>query len=82
MTKKEKRLEKARRNPKNVSFEDLRCILFDHGFVEISSRGSHHTFRYGKWRLTVARRKPHVLATYVKQAIRIIDKSNEEDSNG
>jgi len=33
MTKRQKRLQKLRQNPKDVSFEELRQVLEDHGFV-------------------------------------------------
>lgn len=33
LTKRQKRLQKLRQSPKDVSFEELRQVLEDHGFV-------------------------------------------------
>jgi hypothetical protein len=44
MSKRQKRLEKVRQNPKNVSFETLKTLLEDYGFEHIRTSGSHHTF--------------------------------------
>jgi hypothetical protein len=45
MSKRQKRLNKIRQNPKNVSFEDLRQMLEDTGFELDHATGSHHIFR-------------------------------------
>jgi predicted RNA binding protein YcfA (HicA-like mRNA interferase family) len=45
MSKRQKRLNKIRQNPKNVSFEDLRQVLEDNGFELDHATGSHHIFR-------------------------------------
>jgi predicted RNA binding protein YcfA (HicA-like mRNA interferase family) len=44
MSKRKKLLERIRRNPKNVSFEDLRKLLEHYGFELRRSRGSHFSF--------------------------------------
>lgn len=90
MTKRAKRLQRLRQNPQNVSFDDLRQVLEDYGFILKSSVGSHHVFnaKIGEqlWRLTVPYRKPHLKAIYVKDALTAIDEiielqSNDEDKN-
>lgn len=58
MTKRDKRLNRIRQNPKNVSFEDLKIVLEDFGFQMRDSSGtSHHFFRaeIGErvWQLTI-----------------------------
>lgn len=82
MTKREKRLQRMRQNPRNVNYEDLIAILEAFGFsVRASgSGGSHVVARYeaaGKvWRVTLVRphgRSKHVNQTYVKQIIKTID---------
>lgn len=45
MSKRKKRLERLRQNPKNVSFEDLQLVLEDYGFKLKRSSGSHHSFQ-------------------------------------
>jgi predicted RNA binding protein YcfA (HicA-like mRNA interferase family) len=45
VTKREKRLQRIRQNPNNVSFKDLRALLEDHGFALERSSGSHHSFK-------------------------------------
>ncbi|HRF95332.1 MAG TPA: type II toxin-antitoxin system HicA family toxin [Aggregatilineales bacterium] len=44
MSKRQKRLQKLRQNPKNVSFDELRVVLEDFGFELVRSNGSHHSF--------------------------------------
>lgn len=77
MAKKEKRLERLRQHPKNVSFDDLKQVLEDYGFILRKVTGSHHTFKKqaeGKsWTITIPFRKPHVKSTYVKQVLAIIE---------
>jgi hypothetical protein len=88
MTKRSKRLLKARRNPKTVTFGDLRLILEDHGFEMRPSDGtSHHFFRADYagevWKITIPFKKPHVNVVYVKDALKLIDeillRRNEAD---
>ena len=78
MAKRDKRLAKMRQNPKSVSFDDLQKVLEDHGFQLVRIKGSHHVFESTEYdkRLVVPKRNP-VKAGYVKDAIRIIDKISE-----
>ena len=41
MAKRDKRLEKARRNPKGFSFDELCQLYKDHGFTVRQAKGSH-----------------------------------------
>lgn len=93
MTKREKRLERIRQNPKTVSFQDLKQTLEDYGFTLQSSSGSHHIFRVAVgeqvWKLVIPFKKPHIKPHYVKDALNAIDEvaalqtaeQNEDDSN-
>jgi predicted RNA binding protein YcfA (HicA-like mRNA interferase family) len=78
MSKREKRLEKIRQNPKDVSFEALRQVLEDHGFRVKQVTGSHYTFarQIGNeaLRLTIPYHRP-VKQAYVMKAIAAIDKA-------
>lgn len=87
MTKREKRLQKLRQNPKNVSFEDLQTVLEDFGFELIRSSGSHHSFSItisGEPHLLVVPYHRPVKSIYVREALKLIDlmeqESEEEDN--
>jgi predicted RNA binding protein YcfA (HicA-like mRNA interferase family) len=71
MGKKKKRLAKARNNPKNVSFEELRQILADHGFTLNRVGGSHYTFTSATSKYTVPYGRV-VKETYVKDVLELI----------
>ena len=79
MSKRDKQLDAIRNNPKNVRFETIQSILLNHGFAETAPSGgsSHYTFSKGIYRVTVVKDKP-VNSVYIKKAIQIIDKSEEE----
>lgn len=89
MTKREKRLQKLRQNPKNVSFDDLRSVLEDFGFELVRSSGSHHSFNImidGEPRLFVVPHRRPVKTVYVREALRLIDlilaeEVDEEEEN-
>ena len=76
MSKREKRLQKLRQNPKNVSLAQLRQVLEDYGFTLKRISGSHHFFEAQideqVWKLTIPRAVPIKLA-YVKQSLAAID---------
>jgi predicted RNA binding protein YcfA (HicA-like mRNA interferase family) len=75
LSRREKRLQKIRQNPKNVAFDDLHQLLQDYGFELRRVTGSHHIFEYtlGEERLKfiVPFGRP-VKSYYIKEAIRII----------
>lgn len=80
MTKCDKRLQKLRQNPKNVTFEELRKILEDHGFWLDRIAGSHHIIQQEigerAWTLTIPFNRPIKIA-YVKQTLQAIDEIDE-----
>lgn len=80
MTKRQKRLERLRQNPKNVKFEELRQVLVDHGFVLKRVRGSHHIFQLvldGEViTFAVPFRRP-IKAVYIHEALELIDEIAE-----
>lgn len=83
MTKKEKRLQKMRRNPRKVTFDELISVLEDYGFAIRQGKGSHYFARteiQGRvWKETVD--KPHGRRKYVNPIIvkRILQYLNELD---
>lgn len=88
MAKRDKRLQKLRQNPKNVSLEELRQVLESYGFYLDRIVCSHHVFRaeVGEhvWKLVIPFQKP-IKIVYVKQAIEAIDEISsisEGESDG
>ena len=73
MPPRERRLQRAQENPKNVNFDDLRGIYEDHGFRVRSGRGSHYiaTFPGSSIRRTFPRRN-QMRRVYVKEALNAI----------
>lgn len=89
MIKRRKRLERIRRNPKSVSFEDLQQVLVDYGFTLERSSGSHHIFKFeieGEIATIIIPFARPVKAAYVKDALKVIDEIEKlseqaEDTN-
>ena len=87
MSKREKRLQKIRQNPTNVSMDELEQVLKDHGILRDHESGSHYIFRYTlngqNLRLSIPYRKP-IKVIYVKECIVVIDQiraAQEETEN-
>jgi hypothetical protein len=53
LSKKDKRLQAIRNNPKNVRFETIQGILLTYGFTETKPKGgsSHYTYHRGSYSL-------------------------------
>ena len=92
MSKRKKRLQRIKANPKNVSFDDLRTLLEDYGFVLERSSGSHHSFKVeinGEYVLFVLPYRRPVKPNYVKDAVKLIEEieaqsqveAEEDDDN-
>ena len=72
MSQWEKLLERIRKNPKTVTFEELDKILVRSGYEKRQPGGgsSHYTFRKkGKLPLTIPKKSPYVKEEYVKLVI-------------
>lgn len=89
MSKRKKRLQRIKANPKNVSFDDLRTLLEDYGFILERSSGSHHSFKVeinGEYVLFVLPYRRPVKLNYVKDAVKLIEEieaqSQLEDEEG
>lgn len=81
MSKRKKRLEKIRQNPRNVSFEDLRKLLEDYGFSLERSSGSHHSFKVSinkEYVLFVVPYRRPIKLVYVKEALKLIDEIDKQ----
>lgn len=85
MSKREKRLQKVRQNPKNVSIDELEQLLNDYGIQRDHTTGSHYIFRYTldgqNVRLTIPYRKP-IKVIYIKEAIAAIDRIRVSEQKG
>ncbi|MCA1598362.1 MAG: toxin HicA [Chloroflexi bacterium] len=73
MTKREKRLEKLRQNPKNVRPDELDVVLTGEGFVVVRQKGCHKHYDHGIHQLTVPQREHFLLDVYVIQALDMLD---------
>lgn len=81
MSKRQKRLERIRRSPNNVSLNDLRRVLEDFGFEYRHTVGSHYTFSYvlgGQTKVFVVPFRRPIKPIYVKRALNLIDAIIEE----
>ncbi len=92
MSKRAKRLQKIRQNPKNVSLDELKLVVEDYGFEHLRTTGSHYIFlaQMGEtvWRLTIPFHRP-VKQAYVDEALKAIDEiislegeTGETDNDG
>ena len=70
----ERRLRRARQNPKNVRFNELVRIYEDHGFIVRPGRGSHYVAYHPSSRLNIPfpRQNP-MKPNYVRDALKAID---------
>jgi predicted RNA binding protein YcfA (HicA-like mRNA interferase family) len=75
MGKLEKLIQQFLNYPPEVRFEDVRYLLEAFGFVEIRSRGSHHSFRNEIGQKVVIPKKggQKVKGIYVKLIVDLLD---------
>ena len=80
MTKREKRLQKMRKSPRNITFDDLIRVLEDYGFVIRSGKGSHYSARVEinarVWTIAIVRPhggKKYVYVGKVKETLEYLD---------
>jgi hypothetical protein len=81
MPTREKRLERARENPKNVRFDTLCRILEENGAMIRPPKGSHYvvSFPGTSHRMTVVHENP-VKRFYVERALEMVDEVSSEGS--
>lgn len=70
-----KLLEKIKRNPKTVRFEELDLLLSKAGFTRSQPGGgsSHYIYRKNDCKLVVPRKQPFILQVYVIRVIKILE---------
>ena len=61
-----------------MTFAELRRLLELSGWALSRTRGSHHIFKRDGERLVVPYRRPHVLAVYVREALRLTREVNDD----
>lgn len=86
MSKKQKRKEAIRRNPRGVRPDELEQVLFDAGFTRDKGKGDHRNYNLGGWDFTLDYGKDPVKKVYVEQVIAMLDQiaplaTNLEDDN-
>ena len=80
MTKQVKLLNRIRRNPTNVRFEEIDTLLSRWGFAK-RIKGSHATYIYHEYRITIPYRKPFLLPVYVKLIQAILDELSDSETD-
>lgn len=75
MGKLEKLIDKLLRDPPELSYDDVYYILTNFGFKEVSTKGSHHTFRNNQGqKITVPKKGGKtVKRTYLKQIVILLN---------
>ena len=83
MSKLNKLIQKFLARPGEVRFEDVSYILKAFGYVEVRSRGSHHSFENMEGNVIVIPKKGGKLVkrTYIEQIITLLDLENNKDDN-
>lgn len=85
MTKRDKREERIRNNPKVVTFEELDWLLRQYGFVEVRRTGSHAAYRHPDQAIgsgyikPIPYRRPYLLTCYVKDVLEMLDALSGEE---
>lgn len=69
MAKIEKLIEKMRRNPRGITFHEVKKVLEYAGYCEVRSVGSHHHFRNEQGLLTTVKRENPVNPEAAKDAL-------------
>ena len=70
MSKRNKREERIRQNPYNVSLEDFETFINIYGYIEAGAK--HHKAVIGNYSMTYKRENP-MKSVYVKQLLKYID---------
>lgn len=80
MTKRDKRIQAMRRNPKQVTPEDMDAALLGLGFTCRPGKGDHRVYLHPDlpYPLTVDPHRPHLKRYIVVAALEAIDELQEE----
>ena len=74
--------EKIKRNPKNVSFEDINTLMEAGGFVHRSNKSSHNVYTHPDLHgiqdaVTIPFNRP-ILEVYIKKALKKFELANPD----
>ena len=73
MSKRDKLLEKLRKNPTDCTFAEVQNVLIDQGFVLRGTRGSHHVIHRGSTIFVLPVHGKRVKTVYVKRLLPFLD---------
>ena len=82
MTKREKRIQAIRRNPKQVTPEDMDAALLGLGFTCRPGKGDHRAYLHPDlpYPVMIDPHRPHLKRYIVLRALEAIDELQEEES--
>ena len=81
MTRRDKLLERMRRNPRSIRFEEIETLLLGLGFVKRQSASSHTVFTRGPYQVVVPFRRPNVKPVYVELVLALLDEIEDLDED-
>lgn len=64
-----------------VTLAELRRLLEAYGWELDRVRGSHHIFAREQQTVSIPYRRPHLRATYVRQALKLTEGEDDDDSS-
>ncbi len=73
MTKRDKLIERVRRNPRSIRFDEIETLLLSLGFVKRQRGSSHAMFTLDGYQVVVPYRKPTVKPVYVQLVLALLD---------
>jgi predicted RNA binding protein YcfA (HicA-like mRNA interferase family) len=73
MTKRDKLIERMRRDPRSIRFDEIETLLLSLGFVKRQKGSSHVVFTLGSSEVVVPFRKPTVKPVYVQLVLALLD---------
>lgn len=78
MTKQEKLLETFLKNPTSLKAKDIIKILEQNRFLLLGVIGSHHTYKNGKYKITLPIHHNDCKEIYKKKALKLFKQMQEE----
>ncbi|MBE9202770.1 type II toxin-antitoxin system HicA family toxin [Synechocystis salina LEGE 06099] len=83
MGKLSKIIRKFLTHPPEVRFEEVEYLLKEFGYIQIRSKGSHHTFENADGDVIVIPKKGGKIAkrTYAEKLIKLLDLENWQNDN-
>lgn len=73
ITKREKLIERMRRNPRSIRFDEIETLLLSLGFVKRQKGSSHAVFTLSSYRVVVPFHRPTAKPIYVQLVLALLD---------